>query len=171
MEPKSSLPRSQEPFTGPSPKPDQSSPYHTSYLRSILILSTHLRLGLSSGPFPSGFPTNTLYAFFCYLIRATCPAHLILPDFIFLIIHCEEYKVWSSSLCSFLQPPVTSSLSGPNILLNTLFSNTLSLCSSLNVRDQVSHPYRRTGKIIVLCILIFTLLHSRREDKRFWNEW
>jgi hypothetical protein len=31
-----------------------------------------------------------------------------------------------------------------------LFSNTLSLCSSLNVTDQVSHPYRTTGKIIVL---------------------
>jgi polysaccharide pyruvyl transferase WcaK-like protein len=30
----------------------------------------------------------------------------------------------------------------PPILLNTLFSNTLSLCSSLNVRDQASHPYR-----------------------------
>jgi hypothetical protein len=38
-----------------------------------------------------------------------------------------------------LQPPVTSSLFGPNILLSALFSNTLSLCSSLNVRDQVSH--------------------------------
>jgi hypothetical protein len=39
-------------------------------------------------------------------------------------------------LCSFLQPPVTSSLFGPNILLSTLFSNILSLCCSLNVRDQ-----------------------------------
>jgi hypothetical protein len=37
-------------------------------------------------------------------------------------------------------------LFGPNILLNTLFSNTLSLCSSLNVRDQVSCPYETTGK-------------------------
>jgi hypothetical protein len=33
------------------------------------------------------------------------------------------YKLCSSSLCSFLQPPVTSSLLGPNILLSTLFSN------------------------------------------------
>jgi hypothetical protein len=40
-----------------------------------------------------------------------------------------------------------------NILLSTLFSDTLSLCSSLSVRDQVSHPYRTTGKITVLCIL------------------
>jgi hypothetical protein len=32
-------------------------------LRSILILSTHLRLGLPSGPFPTDFPTNILYEF------------------------------------------------------------------------------------------------------------
>jgi hypothetical protein len=60
----------------------------------------------------------------------------------------------SSSLCSFLHSPVTSSLLGPNILLNTLFPNTLSLCYSLNVSDQVSHPYKTTGKIIVLIILV-----------------
>ena len=35
-------------------------PHPTSW-RSILILSTHLRLGLSTGLFPSGFPTKTLY--------------------------------------------------------------------------------------------------------------
>jgi hypothetical protein len=55
---------------------------------------------------------------------------------IILIMLGEEYKLWSS-LCSFLQPPVTSSLFGPNIHVITLFSNTLSLCSSLNVRAQV----------------------------------
>jgi hypothetical protein len=35
----------------------------------------------------------------------------------------------------FVQPPVPSSLFGPNILLNTLFSNKVSLCPSLDVRD------------------------------------
>jgi hypothetical protein len=34
----------------------------------------------------------------------------------------------------------------------------LSLCSSLNIRDHVSHPYRTTGKIIVVYILILTAL-------------
>ena len=34
--------------------------YPTSW-RSILILPTHLRLGLTSGLFPSDFPTKTLY--------------------------------------------------------------------------------------------------------------
>jgi hypothetical protein len=67
-------------------------------------------------------------------------------------------------------PPLISLL-GPNILLSTLFSNTLSLCSSLNVRDQVSHPYRTTGKIIVLYILIFMFLTANEKTKMFWTEW
>ena len=35
-------------------------PHPTSWI-SILILSTHLRLGFPSGLFPSGFPTKNLY--------------------------------------------------------------------------------------------------------------
>ena len=43
-------------------RPIQSTcPQPTSW-RSKLILSTHLRLGLPSGLFPSGFPTRILYA-------------------------------------------------------------------------------------------------------------
>jgi hypothetical protein len=47
---------------------------------------------------------------------------------IILIILGKEYKSQTSSLCSFLRSPYISSLFGPNILLSTLFSNTLSLC-------------------------------------------
>jgi hypothetical protein len=49
--------------------------------------------------------------------------------------------------------------------LSTLFSNTLTLCSSLNVRDRVS-----TGKIIVLYILMFIFTENKREE-RFCTEW
>jgi hypothetical protein len=56
---------------------------------------------------------------------------------------------------------------GPDIFLRTVFLNTLSLCSSLNVRDQVSHPDRQTtGKIIVLYILNFIFdPHSARKER------
>jgi hypothetical protein len=53
---------------------------------------------------------------------------------------------------------------GPNILLRTLLSNTISLCPSPNGRDQVSHPYKTTGRIMVLT---FMFLDSRQKDRRF----
>ena len=95
--------------------PIQSTYPHPTSWRSILILSTHLSLGLPSGLLPFGFPTKTLYAPLTSPIRATCPAHLILLDFITRIILGEEYRSFSSSLCNLLHSPFTSSLLGPNI--------------------------------------------------------
>jgi hypothetical protein len=64
-------------------------------------------------------------------------------------------------------------LSSVQIFSSTPCSQTTSVyvCFSLNARDQVSHPYRTTGKIIILHILIFMFSDSRGEDKRFWTEW
>jgi len=67
------------------------------------------------------FPTKTLYA----PLISQCLLHAS-PISFFLIgtrICGADYRSWSPSLCSFY----TSSLSGPNIFLSTIFSNTLSL--------------------------------------------
>jgi Na+-driven multidrug efflux pump len=86
-------------------------------------------------------------------IRATCPAHhtfLWLDHFSYTWRRVQA--VWSSSLCSFLHPSVTSSFFGPNTPL----------------MSENTHPYRTTDKIIVLYILIFVFLDKK--IKMFWTE-
>jgi hypothetical protein len=74
----------------------QTNPIHTPpiSLRSILMPSSHIRLGLQSGLFPSGFPTKTLYICLSSPMRATCPAHSIGTDFI-----CLHYHFGTHTLC------------------------------------------------------------------------
>jgi len=93
--------------------------------------------------------------------------HPILLDLITWITFGEEYKSLSSLLCSFVHSPITPSFLRPNIIVNTLFLNTLSLRSTLYVSDHVSHPYNTTGKIM----LILTFLGRKPNDKSFCTEW
>jgi len=135
MESEGSLPHSQVPATCPYPEPAQSSPYLHIPLPEVPSTRGSPKWSLSLR-----FLHQTLYTPLLSPIRATCLAYLILLDLITGTTLDEQYRSLSFSLCSFLHFPVTSSLLGPNILLSTLFSDTLSLRSSFNVSDQVSHP-------------------------------
>jgi hypothetical protein len=106
----------------------QSIPPQLMSLRSISIVSTHLHRGLPNGLFRSGFPTKILYAFLfsahsCYM---PCPFHppwLDQSNYTWRRLQVMKLLIMQS----FLQPPITSSLFGPNILLMSLFSKSMFL--------------------------------------------
>ena len=60
------------------------------YLRSIIILSSHLPLGLPKGLFPVGVPVKILKGLLSSSILATWPAYLNLLDLVALIILGER---------------------------------------------------------------------------------
>jgi hypothetical protein len=78
---------------------------------------------------------TSLFPHTCYMPRPSHSSQFDYPNNIWWWV-----QVISSALCSLLHSPLASSPLGPNILLSTLFSNTLSLYSSLSVRDPVLHP-------------------------------
>ena len=131
----------------------QSNPVHmpTSHLLKIhpnIIYPSTPRSPLWSPflRFPQQDPTHTPLL--------THARHMPSPSHSSRLYHptilSEVYKSFSSSLYILLNFPVTSSLLGPNILLNTMFSNTLCFLSSRNINYQVSHPYKTKGRIVVL---------------------
>jgi len=101
----------------------------------LILLSSHLRLSHPVFLFPQVFPQTPVYTSPLPL-RVTCQAYLIFLHFITRRLLSENRSL-SSSLCSFLHSLVSSTLLGPNILLSTLFSNTLTLRSFLNLSDHV----------------------------------
>jgi hypothetical protein len=91
--------------------------------------------------------SNPTFCMFFTPIRATYLTQLTLPGLIILPISDKEYKLLNSSFGNFLQPPRTSVLFILNVLLGSLFSDTHSLRSSLNVWNRVSQQWKSTGKI------------------------
>jgi hypothetical protein len=103
-----SLPYSQQLAAGPYPEPDEN----ILRLSTILILSSHLRLDLSNLFFPSGYSTKILCDLLFSSMHSTCSTHLLVLNLMTLVTVGETYKLWSSSLCSPLHLPFTSSFLG-----------------------------------------------------------
>jgi len=153
MNPNSSLLHSQDTATCPYLEPDQSSHVPISLPKfnfNIIFPSTP---GYPKWPLSLRFPHQN------HICTSPLPHICYVPPYLFLdliirIIFAEEYRTLSSSRCSLLHSPITSTLLGPNILLSILFSksNTLSLRFTPSVSDQLSHPYKETGKIIIIVI-------------------
>ena len=90
--------------------------YNTLPTWDILILSSHLHLGLPSGVFPSGFPTKIQYVFisfstgavYIYIYIYICLAHFIL-DFVtwmlFNVVVQIAKLITESPVSCFLFPP------------------------------------------------------------------
>ena len=136
----------------PPPVPIQSS-INPFYVPSY-SLRIHFNIIFPSTPGSSRwclslgfFPPKLFMHILLFLMRATCPSNLILLDLFTWTVLGEKYRSLSSSLYSFLHSPVTASLLGPNILLSTLFPNTLSLRSYLKVSGQVPHPQKQRAKL------------------------
>ena len=142
MKPEGSLPQSQMPATCPYPGPARYSPYPQTYIwkihHNINPIYTWVSLAVS---FPQISPPENRIQLSSQPYALHAP-----PISFFSILSPETYWLSSTDYSAphYAASPLPSYLVPltPNILLNTLFSNTLSRRSYLNVSDQVSHLYK-----------------------------
>ena len=119
----------------------QSMLSHPTSWRPILILSSHLRLGLPNGLFPSGFPIETLNKPLLSPIRAAYPAHVLLSRF----DHPDNNR-WRVHIITLLiihslvHSPLTSSLVGP-VKCNHLIKKSLHIPMSHHGFHRDSFTY------------------------------
>lgn len=86
---------------------------------SILILPSHLRVGLPLDLFSSDFPAEIVYAF-TSPVRTTWPTHLILLASIVLTVFGETYKFMKLLTVQLSSVSLYFILLGPRTLLSNL---------------------------------------------------
>jgi len=134
----------------PSPVPILShiDPVHARTLHFLKIRFNitlpYIYLGLPRSLVHSGSPNKSLCTLLLSPIRATCPIHLLILDLITRSILGVGVQIITLLIMHSFPIPVTSSPLGPNIVLSTRFSNTLSLRSSLLVSVWISLQTRLT---------------------------
>ena len=139
METEGSLSYAQEPVPKSYREPDQSHsiPSHPTSWRSISMLSFHLSLGIQSGLFSSGLHPDPVcfppLPHTCYMLRPYHSSRFDHPTNIW-----RGVQIVKLLICSILHSIVTSFVLGPNVFLSALFSNALSLCSSVNMINIVT---------------------------------
>lgn len=96
-------------------------------------------------------------------MRATRLAYVIFLDLITRVMFVrgtDHEDVWN-----FFSHFLTPSNLGQNTILDILFSNALSLRSPLKLRDQLAHPYKITGSVIVMYLNLYILTQQWQDER------
>jgi hypothetical protein len=157
MEPKGSLPQPQAPATSPYPQPDQYSP-----CLPIPIFKIHFNNILPSMPTSSKWPLSLMLTHQNPLCIYAFPHMCYMPPpppkiSFFLICSYDLYLVKSADhkaprYVVFSTPLLPRPLWSKYLPQHPINQHTQPLF--INMTHQVSHPYKRTGKIVVLYILM-----------------
>ena len=120
----------------------QSIPHHSTSWRFILILSSHLRLGLASGLFHLVFPTKTLNEpllsqyvllapsisfFLTSLLECDCIKPMLRHSTLIMTVYKPKYLIWTV--------PITAVAIGPD--LTQFRSNQPPCCPRHSCKDNL----------------------------------
>ena len=131
----------------------QSNPVH--------ILTFHL-VQIHPNIFHPSTPKSTLWSLFLLSphqdpirpLSSPTRAHVQTISFFSILSPAQNWVRSTDHLAPryIISIPPLPLLLRPNIPLNTIFPHTLSFLSFLNISEQVTNPYKTTGKILVLYI-------------------
>lgn len=129
----------QQSVTGPYPQIDSDHAFPSQFSKNhlkIILPSMSWSSSSLSFWFPHQNPSCNLLTF--YEFYMSCPSNsprLDQSNYTWRIVRITKLLIMELSPTSF-----TSPLVGQSSPFSKLFVNNLSLCSSVEVRDQVSHP-------------------------------